>query len=218
MIQYMQNFDKTEELDMENLEKEVKTKAAPKKSASSKAAVKKEVPSAKKSDSAEAGDKKASSKKSETKASKTVKSVAKDSSVKDDQPKDAVGSKKVKSKINLGNLDPCGSAILRGVFISPRKANDVVKLIRGKKSDAALSILKRCPRIAATHIHNLLHSAVANSGYAADSYVMEAIVGRGPCAKRVEFKGRGRTGTRSKFMCYIRVVLGVQGVNSGTKS
>jgi large subunit ribosomal protein L22 len=108
-------------------------------------------------------------------------------------------------------LIPCGSAILRGVFLSPRKANEVVKLIRGLKSDKALSTLKRCPRLAADYVHKLLHSAVANSGYTQNSYVMEAIVGRGSAAKRVEFKGRGKTGTRTKMMCYIRIVLGIQG-------
>lgn len=197
MVQYMQNFEKVNEssVDLEGNSGviEVSTVSAGKtsqKKSSSKAIA-------------------TSSDKSSTKAEGRSESKSNNNVLKESSHK--------KEKLNLGALTPCGTATLRGVFMSPRKANEVVKLIRRKKSKSALSILKRCPRLAATHVYNLLYSAVANSGYIDDSYVMEAIVGRGPCAKRVEFKGRGRTGTRSKFMCYIRIVLGVQGVNSGTK-
>ncbi|UFX98564.1 uL22m family ribosomal protein [Candidatus Gromoviella agglomerans] len=115
-------------------------------------------------------------------------------------------------KVLLYKLPVLGKAVLRGVFMSPRKANEVMSLVRGLPVKNALSLLGRCPRRAASYLYKLVKSAASNSlqnrDYRGDLYIVEATVGRGTCAKRVEFKGRGKTGTRTKIQCYMRVVIG----------
>jgi large subunit ribosomal protein L22 len=110
---------------------------------------------------------------------------------------------------NNKNVEICGHATLSNVFLSSRKVNDVLSLIRGRDIRSATIALHRCPRVAATYISKLLNSAVANSGPRDELYILEATVGRGSAVKRVEFRGRGKTGMRTKFMCCMRIVLGV---------
>lgn len=54
-------------------------------------------------------------------------------------------------------------AILRGYRATPRKARQVVDLIRGKGVEEARAILKFTPRHAARTVEKLLRSAVANA-------------------------------------------------------
>ena len=122
------------------------------------------------------------------------------------------------------NINVCGKATVKNIFLSPRKANQVLSLIRGKDIDTALVQLHRCPRIAATYISKLLNSAVANSnGVNSENdgtlYIVEATVGRGTVAKRVHFCGRGKTAMRTKFLCCMKIVLGINTEEkNGTKS
>lgn len=54
-------------------------------------------------------------------------------------------------------------AIVRYVRIAPRKAQQVVDLVRGKKVDEALAILKYTPKAAAPIVEKLVKSAIANA-------------------------------------------------------
>jgi large subunit ribosomal protein L22 len=53
-------------------------------------------------------------------------------------------------------------AVARYVRISPRKARQVIDLIRGKDVGEALTILRHTPKAASSVIEKTLRSAVAN--------------------------------------------------------
>ena len=61
-------------------------------------------------------------------------------------------------------------AVSRQVRISPFKARQVLSLIRGKKADEALLILRYCPKKAARYIEKTLNSAIAVSYTHLDVY------------------------------------------------
>lgn len=111
--------------------------------------------------------------------------------------------------INNKNIEIYSQATLRNVFLSSRKVNEVLSLIRGRDIRSAMIALHKCPRASVIYIKKLLDSAVANAGQRDELYILEATVGRGTAVKRVEFRGRGKTGMRTKFMCCMRIVLGV---------
>jgi large subunit ribosomal protein L22 len=54
-------------------------------------------------------------------------------------------------------------AIARFVRIAPRKARQVIDLIRGKRVGDAQTILKFTPRVSSTIIGKVLKSAIANA-------------------------------------------------------
>jgi large subunit ribosomal protein L22 len=88
-------------------------------------------------------------------------------------------------------------AIAKHIRISPRKARQVIDLIRGKKVQEALAILKFTPHKATESVSKVLKSAVANAehNYEMDAdklYVKEAYVDAGPSLKRVMPRAMGR--------------------------
>lgn len=54
-------------------------------------------------------------------------------------------------------------AIARNIRISPRKVKPVLDLIRGKKADVAMGIIKNTPKSACEYLEKLLASAIANA-------------------------------------------------------
>ena len=66
-------------------------------------------------------------------------------------------------------------AILRGYRATPRKARQVVDLIRGKGVEEARAILKFTPRHAARTVEKLLRSAVANAAQKAMTQIATEI-------------------------------------------
>ncbi len=102
----------------------------------------------------------------------------------------------------------------RFVRSSPRKVRLVIDLIRGKRVDEALQILRYTPRAAARTVANLLDSARANAAERAglnedELYVKEAWVNEGPTkhSKRVRARAMGRAVLIRKRTCHIKVVL-----------
>ena len=80
-------------------------------------------------------------------------------------------------------------AYLKRVRISPKKANLVACLIRGKNATEALDILKFTPKRAAGILHKLLKSAIANAEHNSKQdkdklVVKEVVVTQGPTYKR----------------------------------
>ncbi len=103
-------------------------------------------------------------------------------------------------------------AHLNGIRISPKKANIVAGLIRGKSVDEALNVLKFTPKKAAKILYKVVTSAAANAVHN-DGKKQEAlqigqvIVNRGPFYKRFLPSTRGRALPIHKPTAHITVEL-----------
>ncbi len=100
----------------------------------------------------------------------------------------------------------------RYVRLAPRKARDVVDLVRSKDIDEALSILRYTPRRAAGVIAKVLNSAIANAEHNMEMnrgklYIDQAYVDEGPTLKRVQPRARGRRFIIFKRTSHITVVV-----------
>ena len=103
-------------------------------------------------------------------------------------------------------------ASVRNVRISSRKVKIVIDLIRGKKAEDALAILKFTPKAAAPVVEKLLASAIANAennlGKNRDNlYVAEVFANEGPTYKRYWARSHGRADVILKRTSHITVVL-----------
>ncbi|SCZ08810.1 50S ribosomal protein L22 [Alkaliphilus peptidifermentans] len=103
-------------------------------------------------------------------------------------------------------------AITRYVRIAPRKAQQVVDVVRGKHVDEALAILKLTPKGAAPIVYKLIHSAVANAenNHSMDRdklFVADIYANQGPTMKRFRPRAMGRATTIRKRTSHIGVVL-----------
>jgi len=96
--------------------------------------------------------------------------------------------------------------------ISPRKARQVVDLIRGKSAQEALTILQFIPKKSAEMVYKVLKSAVANAenNYNLDVdqlVVSKAFVDQGPTLKRVRPRAMGRGYLIRKRTSHITVAV-----------
>jgi len=106
-------------------------------------------------------------------------------------------------------------ASLKNARISPKKANLVAGLIRGKKAVDALSQLKFTPKKAAEILYKILQSAVSNAttNFAQDEdklYIKSIIVNKGITYKRGIPVSRGRYHRILKRNSNITVEVGLQ--------
>jgi large subunit ribosomal protein L22 len=104
-------------------------------------------------------------------------------------------------------------AIAKYIRISPRKVRLVVDLIRGKKVDEALSILKYTPKRASEAVTKVVKSAAANAEHnlQADKeelFVTSAYVDQGPTFKRFQPRAMGRADVLRKRTSHITIVVG----------
>lgn len=104
-------------------------------------------------------------------------------------------------------------AIAKHVRISPRKVRHVVDLIRGKKVEEALAILRFTPKGSTEPVSKVLQSAVANAEHnlelsADDLYVTKIFVDQGPTMKRIMPRAMGRADRIRKRSSHITVVVG----------
>ncbi len=100
----------------------------------------------------------------------------------------------------------------RYVRLAPRKARDVIDIVRNKDIDEALSILRYTPRRAAGVIAKVLNSAIANAEHNMEMnrgklYIDQAYVDEGPTLKRVQPRARGRRFMIFKRTSHITVVV-----------
>ena len=98
------------------------------------------------------------------------------------------------------------------VRVAPRKAREVVDLIRGKSVFDARTALFFANRGAAKVVAKVLNSAVANAENnndlaAAELYVKEAYVDKGPTLKRWKFRAMGRVNRIRKRSSHITVAV-----------
>ncbi len=104
------------------------------------------------------------------------------------------------------------SATVRHIRITPRKARQVVDLIRGKMVGDAINILTFTPLHAARVVKKLLDSAVANAeqkkvGDVDSLMVAKAFVNQGATMKRVRARAMGRANQIKKRTSHITLVL-----------
>ena len=103
-------------------------------------------------------------------------------------------------------------ATVKYVRISSRKVRIVINLIRGKKVDEALAILRFTPKSASPVVEKLLNSATANAehnmGLSRDTlYVAEIFANQGPSLKRFMPRAKGSASPILKRTSHITVIL-----------
>lgn len=96
--------------------------------------------------------------------------------------------------------------------LSPSKARDLARKLRGLPVGKALELTEFGPRKAAGVLGKTLKSAIANAennaSLAADDLtVKEAVVEEGPRMRRYWPRARGGVSPIEKQMCHVRVVL-----------
>src|ERR687889_2076564 len=107
---------------------------------------------------------------------------------------------------------PGAFASARYVRITPMKARRVVNMVRGLPVDDALNLLAFAPQTAATTVHKVLESAVANAETTEDLtrgelVVTVALVDEGPTMKRWRPRAQGRATRINKRTSHITLAV-----------
>ena len=103
-------------------------------------------------------------------------------------------------------------AVLKYARISSRKVKIVADLIRGKKVDEALAIVKFTPKASSDIIEKLLKSAIANAENnhgmnRGNLIVSEIYANQGPTLKRIRPAAKGSAVRIRKRTCHITIVV-----------
>lgn len=104
-------------------------------------------------------------------------------------------------------------AVARYVRISPRKANQVLELIRGLPVDTAQEILSFSTKPFAKQVNKVLKSAVSNLTQKNEHVdvdevvVREAVAGAAPTIKKLMPRARGRASRIFRRFAHIRIVV-----------
>jgi large subunit ribosomal protein L22 len=104
-------------------------------------------------------------------------------------------------------------AIARYVRVTPRKADQVLQLIRGKRVDQATEILDFTPKHVAKIIGKVMKSAVANAVAMEGKIniehmrVKEAVAQAGPTLKRFLPRAQGRATPILKRTSHIKIIV-----------
>lgn len=119
---------------------------------------------------------------------------------------------KQKAASRRENADKRPHAHVRYVRISSSKVVIVLDLIRGKKVDDALNILKFTPKASSPVLIKLINSAIANAENNLEMdrkelYVAEIYANQGPTLKRVRPRSRGMANPILKRTAHITVIL-----------
>jgi large subunit ribosomal protein L22 len=101
-------------------------------------------------------------------------------------------------------------AVLKFVRLSPQKARLVADLVRGKKVDEALNILKFSNKKAARVLKKVLDSAIANAennkGADVDELkVKEIFIDEGPTMKRIMPRAKGSADRIKKRTSHVTI-------------
>ena len=103
-------------------------------------------------------------------------------------------------------------AIAKNIRMSADKSRLVINLIRRKKVDEAMSILKNMNNKSARVIEKVLTSAVANAENnhnmkKENLYVSKAYINEGPVIKRMIMDSRGHTGRNDRRTSHVTIVV-----------
>jgi large subunit ribosomal protein L22 len=103
-------------------------------------------------------------------------------------------------------------AELKFIRITPRKVKIVLDLIRNKRCDEAMAILKHTPKSASEPLQKLLKSAMANAENnhnmdASECYVATCYCAPGVIMKRIRPKDHGRAHRIFKRTSHVTLIL-----------
>ena len=103
-------------------------------------------------------------------------------------------------------------AVYRNLRSSPRKINDILRSIRGKKADIALRNLQFSEKRVSKEISKTIKSAVANAENnnqldIDNLFIKEAYVGKGMVMKRYRPRAKGRASPIKKPFSRITIIL-----------
>tara|TARA_Y100000590_G_scaffold445587_1_gene577964 strand:- start:1200 stop:1583 length:384 start_codon:yes stop_codon:yes gene_type:complete len=112
----------------------------------------------------------------------------------------------------MKNKENLVKAVNRNVRSSPRKINNLLKNIRGKKADMAIKDLSFARQRVAAEIKKTVQSAIANAEnnnqYDIDSlYIKEAYVGKSIVLKRFRARAKGRASGIKKPYSNLTIIL-----------
>ncbi len=96
--------------------------------------------------------------------------------------------------------------------LSPRKARQVVDLVRGKHVNDALQVLRATPKRASYFVDKVLRSAMANADQSLEAdmealRVKRAWVDGGPRRRKWRPRARGRVDSITSQSCHINIIL-----------
>jgi large subunit ribosomal protein L22 len=100
----------------------------------------------------------------------------------------------------------------RMLRVSPQKLNLVAQMIRGLSAEKALRVLSFSPKRIAVDVKKVLASAVANAENnqglnVGRLVVVEATVGRALVMRRLDVRGRSKSGRIEKPFSHLRIVV-----------
>ncbi len=103
-------------------------------------------------------------------------------------------------------------ATAKFVGTSPRKIGLVAALIRGRRANDAVTVLRNTPKRATDPVGKVLQSAIANAennfNLQSRNLIIESVlVGPGPTLKRFRPRAQGRAASIRKRSSHITVVL-----------
>ena len=103
-------------------------------------------------------------------------------------------------------------AIVRHVRMSPRKMRIVANIVRGKRVDQAMNLLRVMPKRAAFIIRKLLVSAVANAEHGGEQdvdalFIKECAIDNGPILKRFMPRAMGRANRVQHRTSHVTIVV-----------
>ena len=106
-------------------------------------------------------------------------------------------------------------AVAKNTGVSPRKARLLVDMVRGKKVDEALTMLKFVPSPTARIVAKVIKSAAANAENVfqmspSDLRIVEISADEARTLKRFRAKARGRVSPILKRSSHITVIVGEQ--------
>jgi len=127
--------------------------------------------------------------------------------------------KKTEKKQDLSTV----KAIYKNLRSSPRKINDILRSIRGKKADKALKDLQFSEKRVSKEISKTIKSAVANAENnnqldIDNLFIKEAYVGKGMVMKRYRPRARGRAGQIKKPFSNLTIIVSEKNSNEGKRA
>jgi len=105
-------------------------------------------------------------------------------------------------------------AVAKYIRISPSKMREVIKLIKGKKIDDAIGILRLLNKKAAKILLKILYSGLANAKRIpnleqSNLYISDAFADGGPSLKRYQANAMGRASVLKKRTSHVCIKLDI---------
>ena len=127
--------------------------------------------------------------------------------------------KKTEKKQDLSAV----KAVYKNLRSSPRKINDILRSIRGKKADKALKDLQFSEKRVSKEISKTIKSAVANAENnnqldIDNLFIKEAYVGKGMVMKRYRPRAKGRAGQIKKPFSNLTIIVSEKNSNEGKRA